>query len=79
MEGHISNPSAEEILRHLFPPLAFLVDECYSQFEEDLVREVATPLPTAKAVDMLSRCLEQRELIIWRALGDYWLIPRYIE
>jgi hypothetical protein len=56
--------------------LAFLVDECYDVFDEDLVREVVTPLPTVKAIEMLQRCLTQPELAIWRALGDYWLNPR---
>ncbi len=37
LEGYIDNPSAPEMLHHLFPPLAFLVDECYDLFDEDLV------------------------------------------
>ena len=42
MENYLQEPSADELLHHLFPPLAFLVDECYDLFGEDLVRMVAT-------------------------------------
>ena len=76
MDGHIDNPSANKILHHLFPSLAFIVDECYDLFDEDLVREVVTPLPTIKAIKMLQQNLTQAELAIWRALGNYWLNPR---
>ena len=41
MENYLQEPSADELLHHLFPPLAFLVDECYDLFGEDLVRMVA--------------------------------------
>ena len=76
LDGYIDNPSADTILHHLFPSLAFIVDECYDLFDEDLVREVVTPLPTVKAIEMMQRCLTPAELAIWRALGDYWLNPR---
>ena len=71
----MENPSASEMLHHLFPPLAFLVDECFDVFDEDLVKDVVFPLPTPKAVDLLERCLGQREAVIWRALGENWLNP----
>jgi hypothetical protein len=59
LEGFIDNPSSDTILHHLILSLAFLVDECYDLFDEDLVREVVTPLPTVKAIDMMQRCLTQ--------------------
>ena len=71
----MENPNAPEMLHHLFPPLAFLVDECFDVFDEDLVKDVLYPLPTPKAVDLLERCLGQREAVIWRALGENWLNP----
>ena len=75
MEDFLENPTAAEILHHLFPPLAFLVDECFDLFDEDLVRDVVFPLPTPKAVDLLERSLAPREAVIWRALGENWLNP----
>jgi hypothetical protein len=48
LDGFIDNPSAETILHHLFPSLAFIVDECYDLFDEDLVHDVVTPLLTAR-------------------------------
>lgn len=76
LEEFLENPTAPEMLHHLFPPLAFLVDECFDLFDEDLVRDVVFPLPTPKAVDFLERCLNQREAVIWRALGENWLNPK---
>ena len=75
----MENVTAAEMLHHLFPPLAFLVDECFDYFDEDLVRDVVYPLPTPKAVDLLERCLGQREAVIWRALGENWLNPNVRE
>ena len=75
LEEFMENPNAPEMLHHLFPPLAFLVDECFDVFDEDLVKDVLYPLPTPKAVDLLERCLGQREAVIWRALGENWLNP----
>lgn len=76
LEEFLEEPSAAEMLHHLFPPLAFLVDECFEEFDEDLVRDVVYPLPTPKAVDFLERSLGPREAVIWRALGENWLDPK---
>ncbi len=46
LQGHIHNPDAEEMLHHLFPPLAFLVDVCFEEFGDELVKDVVAPLPT---------------------------------
>ena len=76
MEGHLRNPNAKELLHHLFPPLAFLIDECFEAFSEDVVKEVSSPLLTRKAIKMLKQNLSEREQVIWKALGDYWIQPR---
>lgn len=78
LQGHLHDPEAGELLHHLFPPLAFLVDECYELFDEDLVKDVVSPLPTTKAVVMLSKSLSAREIVIWKALGDCWQTTRYV-
>ncbi len=64
------------MLHHLFPPLAFLVDVSFEEFGDELVKDVVAPLPTRKSVKMLSECLNSREQVIWKALGDYWRQPR---
>ena len=73
----MEDPSSGEMLHHLFPPLAYLVDECFDLFDEDLVRDVVFPLPTPKAVHLLETSLGEREAVIWRALGQNWLNPKY--
>ena len=55
LENYLQEPSADELLHHIFPPLAFLVDECYDLFGEDLVRDILNPLLTGAAVAMLDR------------------------
>ena len=37
MEQFLENVTAAEMLHHLFPPLAFLVDECFDYFDEDFL------------------------------------------
>ena len=76
MEDYLSDPDAEDLLHSLFPPLAFLVDECYDLFGEDLVRDVLSPLLTNAACKFLDRSLGQKERVIWNALGDCWMKPR---
>ena len=76
LENYLQEPSADELLHHLFPPLAFLVDECYHLFGEDLVRDILSPLLTGAAVAMLDRLLGNKERVIWDALGDCWMKPR---
>ena len=78
----VSARTAELADRHLAvrpgSDAALLFAVVHVLFDEDLVREVVTPLPTVKAIEMLQRCLTQPELAIWRALGDYWLNPRQV-
>ena len=61
LENYLQEPSADELLHPLFPPLAFLVDECYDLFGEDLVRDILSPLLTGAAVAMLGRHLGNKE------------------
>lgn len=77
LDEFLEDPSSGEMLHHLFPPLAYLVDECFDLFDEDLVRDVVFPLPTPKAVHLLETSLGEREAVIWRALGQNWLNPKY--
>ena len=70
------NPSADQLLFCLFPPLAVLLDESHELFGVDLVKDISCPMPTKRAVDMLSSTLKDRELAIWHALGDYWHNPK---
>lgn len=76
LNGHISNPGAPELLLHLFPPMAILLDESHELFDVDLIRDISTPLPTRKGVDFMYDNLQDRELDIWKELGDYWLNPK---
>ena len=53
VDGHLSSPTAIELLHHLFPPLAILLDESHELFDVDLVKDISCPMLTRKAVDMV--------------------------
>jgi len=76
LHPEIRDPNAAELVHHLFPPLAFLMDACLDLFDEDVQREVATPFLTQAAIDLLKNCLASREVTIWDACGDYWKLPK---
>ena len=76
LNPEISDPNAAELIHHLFPPLAFLMDACLDLFDEDVQREVATPFLTQVTITLLKNCLGTREVTIWEACGDYWKLPK---
>ena len=76
LHPEIRDPNAAELVHHMFPPLAFLMDACLDLFDEDVQREVATPFLTQAAIDLLKNCLASREVTIWDACGDYWKLPK---
>jgi len=76
LNPEISQPNAAELVHHLFPPLAYLMDACLDLFDEDVQREVATPFLTEMAITLLKNCLGTREVVIWNACGDYWKLPK---
>ena len=76
LNPEISDPNAAELIHHLFPPLAFLMDACLDLFDEDVQREVAAPFLTQVAITLLKNCLGTREVTIWEACGDYWKMPK---
>eukprot|EP00092_Neocalanus_flemingeri_P030687 GFUD01033319.1.p1 GENE.GFUD01033319.1~~GFUD01033319.1.p1 ORF type:complete len:752 (-),score=216.18 GFUD01033319.1:74-2329(-) len=76
LHPEIRDPNAAELVHHLFPPLAFLMDACLDLFDEDVQREVATPFLTPAAIMLLKNCLASREVTIWDACGDYWKLPK---
>ena len=63
LNPEIESPSAAELVHHLFPPLAFLMDACLDLFAEDVQREVATPFLTPASLTLLSNCLSSREQV----------------
>lgn len=79
LDGYIDDPPAKTLLRYLFPPLAFLLDESHEMFDTDLVRDIASPPLTKLAVSMLDASLMERERGLWMALGENWLSPTSIK
>jgi len=75
LNTHIRDPNAADLVHHLFPPLAFLMDACLDLFDEDVQREVASPFMTQQSITLLQNCLSSREIKIWEACGDYWRLP----
>ena len=64
MDGVLTNPSAIELLHHLFPPLAILLDESHEMFDVDLVKDISSPMMTKKAVDMVGASTHNTPLLI---------------
>jgi len=60
----------------MIPPLSFLVDQAYELFDQDIVKEVSSPMITGKALNFLNRALNAEEITFWEGLGDHWNIPR---
>lgn len=72
LNPHVRDPNAADLLHHLFPPLAFLMDACLDLFDEDVQKEVASPFLTETTITLLKHCLSSREIGIWEACGDCW-------
>ncbi|TRY75328.1 hypothetical protein TCAL_08322 [Tigriopus californicus] len=77
LDGHIEEPDASTLVHHLLPPLALLVDKCYEDYSDDLIRDVANPPLTRTSANFLNRVLHEREVVIWKALGDNWYTPKF--
>ena len=72
----ISDPSAPELVHHLFPPLSRIVNDPNSVAME-IAKNVYSPLLTQGAVDLLKGCLSTDEKKLWNDLGNAWNVPRY--
>ncbi|XP_056154287.1 epidermal growth factor receptor kinase substrate 8-like protein 3 isoform X2 [Lampris incognitus] len=71
LNGEISNPSAPELVHHLFSTLAFLVSHC----SKDLPPTIVAPLLTPLCIRLLSDEATTEEDKLWQSLGDPWNIP----
>ena len=60
LHPEIRDPTAAELIHHLCPPLAFLVDACQDLFDEQVQTEVATPFLTQAAIQLLNSSLSTR-------------------
>ncbi|XP_023339867.1 epidermal growth factor receptor kinase substrate 8 isoform X1 [Eurytemora carolleeae] len=76
LNPHLKDPNASDIVYFLFPPLAFLMDAGNDLFDDDLQKDVISPLLTSTAVSFLRQCLNSRQRSIWEACGPAWTTPR---
>ena len=60
LHPNIRDPTAAELLHHLFPPLAFLIDACIDLFDEEVQREVVSPFLTTPTITLLKNSLSSR-------------------
>ena len=60
LHPNIRDPTAAELIHHLFPPLAFLIDACIDLFDEEVQREVVSPSLTPLAITLLKNSLSSR-------------------
>ncbi|XP_061662323.1 epidermal growth factor receptor kinase substrate 8a [Syngnathoides biaculeatus] len=69
LNGHIQNPSADELLHFLFTPLRLVVQ---ASGGADLARSVVVPLLTRLAIEFLHAAGTAEERRLWVTLGDGW-------
>jgi len=72
----LRDPNAADIVHHLLPPLAFLMDSGIELFDDELQKDVISPLLTRRTITFLKHCLTSKELLIWEACGPPWTQPR---
>ncbi|XP_028302645.1 epidermal growth factor receptor kinase substrate 8 [Gouania willdenowi] len=70
LNGHISNPSAPEIVHSLFSALAFVVSHCAVTLPPSIV----TPRLSPETVRLMSDEATEGEDQLWQSLGDAWSI-----
>ncbi|XP_077400578.1 epidermal growth factor receptor kinase substrate 8a isoform X2 [Vanacampus margaritifer] len=69
LNGHIQNPSADELLHFLFTPLRMVVQ---ASGGAELARSVTVPLLTRDTIELLHAAATPEERHLWVALGDGW-------
>ncbi|XP_043915374.1 epidermal growth factor receptor kinase substrate 8-like protein 1 [Protopterus annectens] len=73
LRNNIVNPNASELVHYLFGPLEQVVQ---SVGGPEIPREVISPMMTKDGVSLLNNCLNEKEMALWKSLGDYWTKPR---
>ncbi|XP_028989904.1 epidermal growth factor receptor kinase substrate 8-like protein 1 isoform X2 [Betta splendens] len=73
LRPHISNPSSEELVHHIFKPLDMMVKTTGGPA---LGASVSGPALTSSAVSLLKETLSEPERQLWASLGPNWTLPR---
>ncbi|KAK2820214.1 hypothetical protein Q5P01_023173 [Channa striata] len=73
LRSTISNPSADELVHHVFKPLDMMVKTTAGPA---LGASVSSPALTDSAVSLLQDNLNQQERQLWTSLGPNWTLPR---
>ena len=63
----------------LFFILFYFYFEGNDLFDDDLQKDVISPLLTSTGVSFLRQCLNSRQRSIWEACGPAWTTPRYTD
>ncbi|XP_042200965.1 epidermal growth factor receptor kinase substrate 8-like protein 1 isoform X2 [Callorhinchus milii] len=72
LQNHIMNPSAVELIHFLFPPLENMLDTTGIE----IARSIRSPYLTHEAVNLLEATLNEKEMALWKSLGDNWTLSR---
>ncbi|XP_016112703.1 epidermal growth factor receptor kinase substrate 8-like protein 1 [Sinocyclocheilus grahami] len=68
----ISEPTAEELLHHVFIPLHLMVKTTGGP---ELAARVSSPAMTSGAISLLQQNLNEQEKQLWNSLGSNWTMP----
>lgn len=73
LQGHISNPSAGELMHFLFRPLHLIVQSCRGPH---LAQTVLTPLHSEKCLKLLRETMTSSEAELFFSFGEKWTKSR---
>lgn len=75
VKNYIHEPNAPELLHFLFTPLTVILDACHWGLGKNVAEQVASPLISFDACELLRNCLTSKEYDVWMSLGKYWRTP----
>jgi hypothetical protein len=73
LQGHISNPSAQELMHFLFRPLHLIVQSCRGP---QLAQTVLNPLHSEKCLKLLRENMTSVEAELFFSFGEKWTKSR---
>ncbi|XP_053310279.1 epidermal growth factor receptor kinase substrate 8-like protein 3 isoform X3 [Spea bombifrons] len=73
LQDHMQQPSPFDLVHMLFSVVPVVLSSCP---KKNISPSVVSPLPTQKALLLLSSCVTDKERQVWESLGDAWMRTR---